>query len=99
MGRTAPPARVLVEGEVERLRRLARRLPDPADRRILEELLGEVESVLPAYRHVAMSDPLEPVLLALILATYKSCRGEGKRRGLEGVPPGKGLVDDVPRAS
>ena len=75
MGRTAPPHRVLVDSEVDRLRRLAGRLRDPEDRRLLLGLLEGVERVLEAYRYVPMSDPLEPILLAMILRLARECGG------------------------
>lgn len=78
MGRTAPAGRVLVEAELERLRRVARRLRDPKDRALLEELLDGVYRVLDAYRYEAMGDPLEPILVAMVLEAARRCRrGEG----------------------
>ena len=79
MGRTAPPHRVLVDSEVERLRRLAGRLRDPEDRRLLLDLLEGVERVLEAYRYVPMSDPLEPILLAMILRLARECGGANQK--------------------
>ena len=79
MGRTAKPTRVLVAAELERLHRLARHLRDPEDRRRLEKLLEEADRVLEAYRYQPMSDPLEPLLIAMILGLAR--RVEELERG------------------
>ena len=78
MGRTAPPARVLVEAELDRLRRVAGALRDPGDREALERAIRAVYRVLEAYRYVPMRDPLEPLLIAVAV----TCLGK------EGVGPG-----------
>ncbi|WP_148679159.1 hypothetical protein [Aeropyrum pernix] len=83
MGRTAAPGRVLVEAEVERLRRLLRHLRSGEDRRLLEDLLSSYRRVLEAYRYVPMSDPMEPVYIAMILEAARSCRGSGGEGGGE----------------
>lgn len=80
MGRTAPSSRVLVESELERLVRVSQHLRDPSDRRLLEDLLRSVHRVLDAYRYEAMGDPLEPILVAMILEVARRCkeqRGNG----------------------
>ncbi|NOZ30449.1 MAG: hypothetical protein GXO68_00635 [Crenarchaeota archaeon] len=77
MGRTAPSSRVLVESELERLVRVSRHLRDPSDRRLLEDLLRSVHRVLDAYRYEAMGDPLEPILVAMILEVARRCRERG----------------------
>jgi len=64
MGRTIPPARQLVEDEINRLRRIAKRLRDPQARKALEGILDYTYNILEAYRYEPMSDPLEPILLA-----------------------------------
>ena len=77
MGRTVSSSRPLVEAELERLLRLARRLRDPRDRVVLELLLGRYTRVLEAYRYVPMRDPLEPLLIAMILEVARRCGGAG----------------------
>ncbi|MCE4622999.1 MAG: hypothetical protein F7C82_02605 [Desulfurococcales archaeon] len=77
MGRTAPSSRVLVESELERLLRVSRHLRDPGDRGLLEDLLRSVHRVLDAYRYEAMGDPLEPILVAMILEVARRCRERG----------------------
>jgi hypothetical protein len=69
MGRTTPSPRIPVERELERLRRLARHMKDPQLARTLEQLLDSTYKILDAYRQVPMSDPLEPILIAMILET------------------------------
>ena len=73
MGRTVSSSRPLVEAELERLLRLARRLRDPGDRVVLERLLERYTRVLEAYRYVPMRDPLEPLLIAMILEVARRC--------------------------
>ena len=77
VGRTVASSRPLVEAELDRLRRLAGRLRDPGDRVILEGLLEGYTRVLEAYRYVPMRDPLEPLLLAMILELARRCGGGG----------------------
>ncbi len=78
MGRTAPSTRILVEAEIDRLRRVASRLRDPRDREALEEIIEYTYRVLDAYRFEAMADPLEPIIIAGLLYTARSCRGREK---------------------
>ncbi len=74
MGRTAPPSRILVEGEIERLRRVARRLRDPQARNALEEILDYAYKVLEAYRYEPMNDPLEPIIIGGLIRLSLACR-------------------------
>ena len=74
MGRTAPSARIPVEEELERLRRLARHLKNPRDRELLLEALDKVYDIVDAYRYTPMHDPLEPILLALVLRCLENRR-------------------------
>ncbi|MEB3788338.1 MAG: hypothetical protein GSR72_00405 [Desulfurococcales archaeon] len=67
MGRTAPSTRIPVEEELKRLRRLAHHLKNPRDRELLLEALDKVYDIVDAYRYTPMHDPLEPILLALVL--------------------------------
>lgn len=78
MGRTAPSTRILVEAEIDRLRRVASRLRDPRDREALEEIIEYTYRVLDAYRFEAMADPLEPIIIAGLLYTARRCRGKEK---------------------
>ncbi|MCE4627871.1 MAG: hypothetical protein F7C34_01805 [Desulfurococcales archaeon] len=71
MGRTAPPYRLLVEKELDRLGRFSARLRDPEDRRALERAIKEVYRVLDAYRFVPLEDPLEPLIVAALLLAGK----------------------------
>ncbi len=85
MGRTAPPPRVAVERELDRLRRAAGALRDPGDREALERLLDCAYRVLDAYKHADMPDPVEPVILGMILclarAVDEACAGYSSTRG------------------
>ncbi|MEB3764542.1 MAG: hypothetical protein GSR77_00015 [Desulfurococcales archaeon] len=74
MGRTAPSTRIPVEEELERLRRLARHLKNPRDRELLLEALDKVYDIVDAYRYTPMHDPLEPILLALVLRCLENRR-------------------------
>lgn len=56
-----------MERELARLRRVSRLLGDPVDREILERLLDCAYRALDPYKHVDMPDPLEPVILGIIL--------------------------------
>lgn len=84
MGRTAPSSRILVEEELDRLRRVSKHVRDPRDRELLEELLDSVHRVLDAYRYEAMGDPLEPILLAMILEIARGCKGGISPRSVGG---------------
>jgi len=75
VGRTAPPPRMAVERELARLRRAARALRDPRDREVLGGLLDCAYKVLDAYKHVDMPDPLEPVLLGMMLCLARAVDG------------------------
>ncbi|MGC9105382.1 MAG: DNA polymerase II [Thermoprotei archaeon] len=74
MGRTQPSLSRSVEGEVEKLTRIARKLRD-------EGLRKELESVLPIIRQVEeafedeLADPLEVLLVALLVRCSKSVPG------------------------
>ncbi len=75
MGRTTPPGRILVENELDRLRRIAAKLRDPQDKANLLEILEYTYKVLDAYRYEPMSDPLEPIIIAGLLR----CRRENSQ--------------------
>ena len=75
MGRTAPPPRVAVERELARLKQVAGALRDPGDRGVLERLLDCAYRALDAYKHVDMPDPLEPVLLGMMLCLARAVEG------------------------
>lgn len=89
MGRTAPPPRVAIERELARLRRAAGALRDPRDRDALSGLLDCAYRVLDAYKHVDMPDPMEPVLLGMILclarAVGEACAGSSSTPGHPGA--------------
>jgi hypothetical protein len=74
VGRTQPSLSRSVEGEVEKLARIARKLRD-------EGLRKELESVLPIIRQVEeafedeLADPLEVLLVALLVRCSKRVPG------------------------
>ena len=88
MGRTAPPYRLLVERQLDRLGRLSARLRSPEDRRALERAIREVYRVLDAYRYVPPEDSLEPLIVAALLvagrlleeASARRCTGGGEEK-------------------
>ena len=78
LGRTVPPARLVFERELERLRRVAKSLKDPRDTQLLEELLDCSRRTADAYKVADMGDPLEPLLLGMILCLARElehCQG------------------------
>lgn len=80
MGRTVPPARMVFERELARLKRVAQALRDPHDTLLLLELLECSRRASDAYKTADMTDPLEPLLVGMILCLAReleSCRERG----------------------
>ncbi|MCE4604397.1 MAG: hypothetical protein F7B20_05485 [Aeropyrum sp.] len=73
-----------IEREAERLLRAAQALRSEEDARVLEELVSCArETIIDAYKSVDMADPLEPLLVGMILClARKPSRREEDARGL-----------------
>ena len=75
MGRTTPSLRRAVEGEVGRLRRIAKASPDPGLREALLRALEDARALLDAYQLAGECDAQELVLLSMIVSLYRRLSG------------------------
>ncbi len=77
MGRTIPAPRPVIEAEIRRLMKVASALKDPEDREVAKKLLRCAYRAADAYRFVPLSDPLEAVLIGVMicLARERPWRG------------------------
>ncbi len=67
MGRTIPAPRPVIEEEIRRLMKAANALRDPEDREVAKKLLKCASRAADAYRFVPFSDPIEAVLLGVMI--------------------------------
>ena len=73
MGRTIPAPRPVIEAEIRRLMKVANALKDPGDREIAKKLLKCASRSTDAYRFVPLSDPLEAVLIGIMICLAREC--------------------------
>jgi len=74
VGRTAPTLRAAVRAEVARLKRLIRYVRDPELREAFRNALKHAEELHDAYLATGPPlDPLEVVLLSMIVELYRRC--------------------------
>lgn len=71
MGRTTPPVRMVIEAELERLKRLSEFLHDRELRKALEEIAEGYRDLGPAFKAVPPYDPAYAVLLSGLVRAYK----------------------------
>lgn len=67
MGRTIPAPRPVIEAEIHRLMKVADALKDPEDREVAKKLLQCSSRAADAYRFAPLSDPLEAVLIGVMI--------------------------------
>lgn len=67
MGRTVPAPRPVIEAEIRRLMRAADALRDPEDREVAKKILRCAARAADAYRFTSPSDPLEAVLIGVMI--------------------------------
>jgi len=71
VGRTAPPLRMGIESEVERLKRIFSSIEDPELRRTALGILDNAMKLYNAFQRSPSSDPMEVILLSLIVELYR----------------------------
>ncbi|MGC8572501.1 MAG: hypothetical protein ACP5L0_00620 [Caldisphaera sp.] len=73
MGRTTPSTRMAVEEEINKLLKIANYM-DYEDKDKVKEIIKEAYSLISYYQFEGLYDPLEPIILGLIVYLAKRCK-------------------------
>ncbi|MFP3228191.1 MAG: hypothetical protein RXS19_05265 [Caldisphaera sp.] len=73
MGRTTPSTRMAIEEEINRLLRIADYM-DYKDKDRVKEIIKEAYNLIGYYQFEGIYDPLEPIILSLIVYIAKRCK-------------------------
>ncbi|AFZ70816.1 hypothetical protein Calag_1094 [Caldisphaera lagunensis DSM 15908] len=71
MGRTTPSTRMVIEDEINRLLKILEYTNEDKDK--AKEIIKEAYDLVSYYQFETLSDPLEPIVLGLILYIAKRC--------------------------
>ncbi len=72
MGRTTPSTRMAIEDEINRLLTILG-YTDYKDKEKAKEIIKEAYNLISYFQFQTLSDPLEPIILGLILYIAKRC--------------------------